>query len=148
VLRRLEADPSEGLTAIEALVDPVAPADTALAVGLAGTHPHDLRILGIDGHATDRVGAVAVEDRLPGGTRVDGLPHPSRGHRHIPDAVVGWVLGHVGDPPGHEGRSDPAQLEAREGGAREAVGLSPFRVGSTAADRPADTGRRNGHQTD
>ena len=51
------------------LVDAVAVADAALAVVLAGADPDDVRVLRVDRDAADRVGALAVEDRRPGGAR-------------------------------------------------------------------------------
>src|ERR1700724_1369679 len=79
VLRALEAEVLPVPAAVGRPVDAVAVGDAALAVVLAGADPDDQRVVGVDGDAADRVGALAVEDRLEGGAGVDGLPHAARG---------------------------------------------------------------------
>lgn len=80
----------------------------------------------LDGEVS--AGALAVEDRFPGGAGVDRLPDAARADRDVPGVRVRGVDGDVGDASGLEGRSDPAQLEAAERRRREAGFLLHFRL--------------------
>ena len=133
VLGELEADVAEGAAAVFALVDAVAVGDAALVVVLAGAHPDDGGILGIDGDPADGIGAVVVEDRGPGGAVVGGQPDAAGG---LGDQVVVGIVGEHGDlrdASGDEGRTD---LRAR----REEKVLSL--MGSWSRGRHGRRGRR------
>lgn len=70
----VEADFGEALSAIERLVETIAVSDASLAIVFPGADPQDITILGIESEAADGVGAVLVEDGIPRGTGVGGLP--------------------------------------------------------------------------
>jgi len=115
VFRLFQAHLLEALAPIGGLVQPVTVSDAPLAVILATADPDDVRVRLIDGHAPNRVDVLAVEDRRPGGSRVDGLPDAARPHRHVVDVFLGGMDREVADPPGGQGRADAAELESREG---------------------------------
>jgi hypothetical protein len=121
VLGGLEPHVLPALAPVLALVDAVAVADAALRVVLAGAHPHHVRVVRVDRHAADRVGALAVEDGRPGGAGVLRLPHAAGGGRQEPPPVVRGVDGDVDDPAGRHGGADAAQLEAAPGVGRPAA---------------------------
>ena len=77
-LRLAQPRVREGLAAVGGLVDPVAERRTLPVVGLAGAHPHDVRVGRRDRDVAHRVRPVAVEDGTEGGPVVRGLPEPSR----------------------------------------------------------------------
>ena len=108
--------------AVDRLVDAVAVGDAALAVVLAGADPDRQRVVGIDGHAADRIRALTVEDRREGGAGVGRLPDAARGDGDVPDPRVGRIDGEIPDAAGHQRRPDPAQREAGE------VRLGPGRL--------------------
>src|SRR6185503_2851093 len=101
-----QADAAPTGAAVGGLVDAVAVADAALAVVLAGADPDDQRIAGVEDDAADRVAHLAVEDRLPGGAGVGGLPDAAGGRGHVAHGVVGGVDGDVDDAAGGERRAD------------------------------------------
>ncbi len=115
VLRRLEPHVLPGSTAVLRTVDAVAVAHAALAVVFPRAHPDHAGVLGVEGQAPDGVGAFLFEDRRPGGSGVDGLPHAARGRRHEIVRGIFRVHREVHDPARHEGRSDGAQFQAGEG---------------------------------
>ncbi len=121
VLGGLQADVLPALAAVLALVDAVAVADAPLRVVLPRAHPHDVRVAGVDRHAADRVGALAVEDRRPGRAAVVGPPHAARGDRQEPPLLVGGVDRDVDDAAGGDGGADAPQGEAAPGVGRPAA---------------------------
>ena len=84
VLGVLQADVLPADAAVARAVDAVAVADAALGVVLAGAHPHGERVVGVEGQAADRVGALVVEDRRPGDAGVGRLPHAAGGRGDVP----------------------------------------------------------------
>ena len=56
-----------------------------------------------------RIGAVAVENRLPCGAGVGGLPRTAGGCGQVPRAGNFRVHSNVNDAAGHEGRADTSQ---------------------------------------
>src|SRR5262249_31639420 len=82
VLRLLEAEVLPGLAAVVGAINAVAVADAALAVVLAGADPDDVGVLRVEDDAADRVRALVVEDRRPGGAGVGGLPDAAGGRRN------------------------------------------------------------------
>jgi hypothetical protein len=53
-----------------------------------------------------------VEDRLPGGAGVLGLPHATRADRHVPHAAVLGVDGDIRDASAVDRGSDVAERES------------------------------------
>jgi hypothetical protein len=115
VLGGLEPHPLPGPAAVEALVDTVPPADMPATDVLTGADPDDIGIRRIDGHRTDRIGGLVVEDRSPGDTGVFGFPDAPGAHRQIPGAAVPGADRDVGDPTTHQGRTDATQRETADG---------------------------------
>ena len=74
--------------AVFALVDAVAVGDRALRIALASADPDDVRPLWIERHPADRERSLCVEDRLPRGAAVDGLPHAAGGGPDVDDCLV------------------------------------------------------------
>ena len=97
------------------LVDAVAVADAALAVVLAGADPDDARVLRVDRDAADRVGALAVEDRRPGGAGVRRSSRRRPRRRPRTSALVGRIDGDVADAAA---TSPPARCRAASGRTR------------------------------
>src|SRR5207253_7121363 len=62
-----EADVLPRLAAVVGAVDAVAIADATLAVVLAAADPDGLGVFGVEGDGADGVGALAVEEGVPGG---------------------------------------------------------------------------------
>ena len=116
VLGGLQPDVFPARTAVMADVDAVAVADVPAADVFPGAHPERVRVGRIQRQVSDRVRALAVEDRRPGRARVDGLPDPAGTHADVPDVVVFRMDHDIGDPPGHERRADGAQFQALERG--------------------------------
>src|SRR5258708_1940336 len=114
VLGEFEAYVAEGAPAVFALIDAVAVGDTALVVVLARAHPDDGGGLGVASNPTDGVGAVAVEDRSPGGA-VIGSGEDVAGCQSD-EVVVGVVRerGDLGDASRDESRADLARPERGE----------------------------------
>src|SRR5262249_35931053 len=122
VLGLLEADVLPALATVVGAVQPVAVADAALAVVLAGADPDDLGAFRVEGEGADGVGALVVEDGGPGGAGVDGLPDAAGGGGGEVAAAVGGVDGEGGDAPGGEGRPEGAQPQPGEGGRARGLG--------------------------
>ena len=123
VLGILQADIGPVLAAVGRFVDAVADRDAVAHPGLAGAHPHDLRIGGIDGDGADRLHVRLVEHRLEGGAAVDRLPHAAAGRGREdrePSLVVDRI--HRGDASAHPGRADIAGRQAGDGGGIELDG--------------------------
>src|SRR6185436_12593186 len=108
VLGILEPDAVPAGAAVGGLVDAVAVADAALAVVLAGAHPDDERVLGVEHDGADREALLAVEDRLPGGAAVGRVPDASGGGGDVAHGVVRRVDGEVDDAARGERRADLA----------------------------------------
>src|ERR1022692_1064396 len=110
VLGEFESHVVEGAPAVFALVDAIAVGDAALVIVLAGAHPDDGRILGVDGNPADRVGTVIVEYGRPRRAVVGGGEDIAGGHGN--QVVVGIVreYGDLGDAPGNKGRADLPRL--------------------------------------
>jgi len=82
---------------VDRLVNAVTVADAALAVVFARTDPHHFRIARIERDDTDRIGTVAVEDRLPRRTAVLGLPDATRRRGHVDDGGILRMNGDADD---------------------------------------------------
>ena len=67
-------------------------------------------------HAARGVGALAVEDGLPGGAGVHRLPHSARRHRHVVDVALLRVHRDVADAAGLDRGTDVPEGEPLEGG--------------------------------
>ncbi len=115
VLGRLEPAPLPALSSVATAVDPVAVADVSAADVLPGPDPDRLRVPRVDGDTADRVRALIVEDRCPGGPCVGRLPDVAAAHGDDPGALVLRGDGDVGDAPRHQRGPDAAQLEPFEG---------------------------------
>ena len=115
VLAGLQPQVLPVLAAIQAAVDAVAVGHGALAVVLAGAHPHHVGVPGIDGDAANGEGGLLVEDRLPGGACVDGLPEATRGRRHEPGVRPLRIHGDVPHPARGDGGADAAQGQRGQG---------------------------------
>ena len=144
VLRGFEAHFGPTAAAIFAAVDAVAKADMPTADVLTGAEPDDLGVGGVEGDAAGGVDALTIEDRLPGRARVDRLPDPTRTHCDIPDAGVRGMDGDVGDPAGHEGRADIAQLEPLESFGGHAGVFALFGGNCADGQHERDNGQRDG----
>ena len=88
-----------GLAAVFRAVHAVAVSNAALAVALAGAHPYDGGVVGIECDPAHGVRAFPVENRSPGGAVIHRLPHSARGDAH---EVLGVILGI------HRKRDDPS----------------------------------------
>src|SRR5215475_5213316 len=116
-----EADLAEAAAAVLGFVNPVAVADAALAVAFARPDPDHGRVFRIERDRADRIRPVIVEDRSPGGSRVDGLPHAARCDG---DEIFGAVMGVNGerdDAPGSDRRADGTEPKAGEGRRRHRI---------------------------
>ena len=114
VAGRLQPHVRERTPAVNRLVDAVAVSHRALAVVLAGADPEGEVVVRVERDRADRVRAVVVEDRRPGGARVARLPHVPRTGRDVPGAAVGWVDRDVGDAPRGGRRADAPPAEGGE----------------------------------
>jgi hypothetical protein len=115
VLGVLQPQVFPGGAAVEAPVNAVAVAHVAAADVLAGADPNGVAVVWVDGDGADRVRTLTVEDRRPGRPAVFGLPDTAAAHRHVPDAAIDRIDRDVGDPAGHQRRSDLAPFEPGEG---------------------------------
>ena len=115
MLGLLEADVLPALSTVGRFVDAVAVGHRALTVVLARADPDDVRVLRVEGHATDGVGALVVEDRRPGRARVVGLPHSARGDGNELPLRLPGVDRDVADTSGDEARPETPQRQAAEG---------------------------------
>src|SRR5687768_15065007 len=77
VMRVLETHVRPGLPRVERLVDAVAGVRAARGVGVTCPDPDDVGLRRRQSEVADRSRALAVEDRLPGGAVVCGLPDPA-----------------------------------------------------------------------
>ncbi|MEE8522391.1 MAG: hypothetical protein V3T72_00550, partial [Thermoanaerobaculia bacterium] len=111
----VQAHPRPGITAVEATVDAIPIADVTAADVLTGADPDRLRPARIDRDATDRIGCLILEDRLPGGAGVLRFPHPAATNPDVPDVPVAGVDGDVGDAARHQGRPQAAEFKSLEG---------------------------------
>src|SRR5471030_889148 len=121
MLGLLEAHVAPGTAAVFAAVDAVAVLHAALIVVLPGAGPHDRRILRVDGNCADGVGAVAVENRRPGGAVVIRQPDAAR---RFGDQVMVTIVGEDCDlrhAAGDESRADIARPQAGESGGVDGV---------------------------
>ena len=137
VLGSLQPHVAPGPAAVFALVDAVAVGDAALIVVLAGAHPDDRRILGIDRDVADRIRAVVVEYRRPGGAVVVGQPDAARG---FGDQVMIGIVGEhrdLRDAAGDECRADVARAQAGERRGVDRLVGARRRDGRPAAVPPA-----------
>ena len=91
---------------VAAAVEPGPPPHVPAAHVLAGAHPDDLGVAGVEGDVADRIGGLVIEDRRPGGAGVAGLPHASGTHRDVPHGRVGRVDFDVGDATARNRRPD------------------------------------------
>ena len=113
VLRVFQPHLGEAGAAVDGFVKSIAIAHAALAVVLAGTHPDDQVVVGINADTADRVRTVAIEDRRPGRAGIPRLPHASRCGHNVPGAPPGRIDGDVAHPARHERRTDAAQRQTR-----------------------------------
>src|SRR5262249_25533373 len=116
-----KADVLPRLAAIVGAVDAIAVADAALAVVLAGADPDGFGVLGVEGDGADGVGALVVEEGVPGGAGVGGLPDPARGDGDVPGGAVLRMNRKRGNASGREGRPEGAQPESADGTGAEGV---------------------------
>jgi len=79
-----------------------------------GADPYCVTIRRIDGDATDGVGTIAIEDGLPGGTRIDGFPEIAGSSGHVPGVGFDRINGDITDPSGHESRPDGPKLQGAD----------------------------------
>ena len=103
------------LPAITAAEDTRAVAHVPSRDVFARANPDGARVVRIDRYATDGVGVLVVEDRLPGGTAVNGFPDAAATHSDVPGALPLRVNRDVRDAPRHECRADAAKLETFKG---------------------------------
>ena len=136
VPRRLQSHVRERAPAVDRLVDAVAVAHRALAVVLAGADPKREVVVRVERDRADRIRAVVVEDRRPGGPGVGRLPHVPRRGRDVPGAAVCGVDRDVGDAPRGHRRTDAPPAEGGEeagvqlgGAVLVAVGTAPALLG-------------------
>ena len=111
----LQAHVLPGLAAVERAVDAVAVAHAALAVILPGADPHHLGIGGIKRNAANRIGALTVEDRFPGGAGIDGFPYPAGSDGGVIAVRLLRIYCKITDPPGGDCRADPAERQPAKG---------------------------------
>ena len=130
-----------GLAGVQAAVDPVSVAHGALGVVLPAAHPDDVGVPGIHGHTADGVGALLVEDGVPGGATVHGLPEAPAGHAHVPGVVLARVHGDVPHPA--RGNGGPQGAE-RQGGQGRGLGGACLRGLGSARLRGLGSANRLG----
>ena len=111
VFAGLEADIPPRLPAVGALVNAVAVADAALAVVLARADPEHTRVLGVHRDAADRIRALVVEHRRPGGAGVGGLPDAARSDGDEKPRAIARINGKANDATRGHGRPDQPRLE-------------------------------------
>ena len=145
VLGVLEPHPLPRLARVGGLVDAVAEGDAPLVVVLAGAEPDDVRVLRVDGHRAERIGAVLVEDRRPGIAAVLGLPQIARGRSDVPDAGILRVDGDIRDAAGRQARSEAAEGDwfHRLGSQRRGARLGGEGGGGEGAGSEQQRARRN-----
>ena len=98
----------EALAPVQALIDAVTIAHVTPADIFAGAHPEGVTVAGIDANATEGVGTVFFEDRLPRGTGIDRLPEVAGTGGHVPGVGRLAIDGNIRNTPGHQGRPDAA----------------------------------------
>ena len=143
MLGLLEADVVPALSTVGRFVDAVAVGHRALTVVLARADPDDVRVLRVQGHATDGVGALVVEDRRPGRAGVVGLPHSARGDGNELPLRLPGVDRDVADSSGDETRSETPQRQAGEGlGLERSLVLLGFFLLRMDGGRQEEAGQR------
>ena len=121
VFGRLQSHVVECSAAVLALIDAIAVGRCALVVVLTGAHPHNRRILGIDGDPADGKRSIVVEHGCPGGPVVFGHKDVARGQRdHIVAGIVG-EHGDLQDAAGDHGGADLARPQTGEGAGVDGV---------------------------
>jgi hypothetical protein len=88
VLGILEPHVFPVFAAVEAQVNAGTVTDVPAADVLARADPDRIRVVGVDRHATDRIGILVFEDGFPGRALVDGLPDTAAADADVPGAVV------------------------------------------------------------
>ena len=114
VLGALQPDVAPAPAAVVGPVDAVSPRHRALAVVLPGPDPDGVGVAGVQRHAADRVGALAVEHRRPRRAVVLGLPDTARRHRDEVAVGARGIDCEVSDATGGERGADAAEREACE----------------------------------
>src|SRR5262249_21183809 len=97
-----------GLAPVGAPVNAVPVADAALGLVLPGSQPDHVGVVGVQGGAAQRVGAVMIEDRPPGSPSVGGLPEAAGRGGDVPDTAVARIDRDVSNAARREGRSQAA----------------------------------------
>jgi hypothetical protein len=101
------------LAAVARLVDAVPPGAALAIVVFARAHPHEIRVVGRDGDVADRHHIVEiVEEDLPGGAVVDGLPQPAARGPDVEDRGIRFENRKIIDAPAHGGRADVAKRQS------------------------------------
>ncbi len=108
----------EGLPAVGGPIYAVAEGRALAVVRLTGPYPNQLGIRLGHGHRSDGRRPVAVEHRVEGRARVDGLPQPTRGESHVEDPGVAFHHGDLVHAPAHGDGADLPPAEA----AKERIG--------------------------
>ena len=110
----LEPQMNPRLSAINGLIQPVACRLTVARVTFAGAHPDNVRGFLEDGHGSDGMGRLLVEDRCPINAAGGRFPKASRrrtGIDHIRLGMHGIERRHAA---AHTGRSNVARLHGVE----------------------------------
>ena len=130
VLAILQPDIGPVFAAIRGLVNSIAHRHAVAHPGFTAAHPYGLRIRWIDGHRTNRLHTLAIEDGLVCRSAVHRLPHAAaRRSDENRDAAVLLDRVHRSDAPAHRRRADVARRQSRHGGGVELVtrlGVGPL----------------------
>ncbi len=112
VLGFLQTHVLPGLPAIDALVHAIAVSHMPAADVLAGTHPDNVGVARVEGHITEGIGPLIVEDGLPCRSRIGRLPEIAATHSDVPDRRILRMDSDIGDAARHQSRPYIANFQA------------------------------------
>ena len=139
VLAALEPHVPPGVSAVDGLVDAVAPAGRLPVLRLPGADPDQVRVRLVEGDVADGARGLVVEDRRPRGAVVPGLPDAARAGADEEDLRLRLDHREVRDAAAHERGPELAVLEMREGGLERGLG-----VGMRGCERGSDQRDKHG----